>query len=106
MCACEGVHAFVVFMLLYNPHRPSDWVEMYPLHRCVCQGDLEGMRHCFRMGAEVDAKDTDSWTPLHYACWYRNSYLPLLHFPLAMMPRLLTFLHYSYLLSGMVSWMQ
>lgn len=49
---------------------PSDWVEMYPLHRCVCQGDLEGMRRCFKLGAAVNEKDTDSWSPLHYACWY------------------------------------
>eukprot|EP00731_Ephydatia_muelleri_P031926 Em0023g433a len=53
-----------------TPEGPSDWVEMYPLHRCVCQGDLEGMRQCFRMGASVNESDTDSWTPLHYACWY------------------------------------
>lgn len=47
-----------------------DWTEMYPVHKFSCEGDGEGIRRCLLLGMDPDEKDTDSWTPLHYACWY------------------------------------
>ena len=43
---------------------------MYPVHKFCCEGDGEGVRRCLQLGMDPDEKDTDSWAPLHYACWY------------------------------------
>ena len=50
-------------------HSLPDWVDLFPLHKFACEGDSEGVRRCIRTGLSADERDTDSWTPLHYACW-------------------------------------
>ena len=30
---------------------------------------MERVKQCIKMGMSVDERDTDTWTPLHYACW-------------------------------------
>ena len=46
-----------------------DWTEMFPVHKFACQGDAEGIRRCLHLGMDPDEMDTDTWAPLHYACW-------------------------------------
>lgn len=43
---------------------------MFPIHKFACEGDGEGIRRCLQLGIDPDELDTDSWAPLHYACWY------------------------------------
>ena len=47
-----------------------DWIDLFPMHKCACEGDSEGVRRCVEMGVSPNESDTDSWTALHYACWY------------------------------------
>ncbi|CAI8012074.1 Krev interaction trapped protein 1 [Geodia barretti] len=47
-----------------------DWLDLFPMHKHACEGDVEGVRRCVKIGVPTNEKDTDSWTPLHYACWY------------------------------------
>ena len=47
----------------------ADWMDLFPMHKCACEGDREGVRRCVKMGVPSDEQDTDSWTALHYACW-------------------------------------
>lgn len=49
--------------------RLPDWTELFPLHKACCEGKVEGVRQCIQMGMSADERDTDTWTPLHYACW-------------------------------------
>lgn len=30
---------------------------------------MKGVRQCIQLGMTPDERDTDSWSPLHYACW-------------------------------------
>ena len=46
-----------------------DWVDMFPLHKFTCEGDVDGVRRCVHLGMSADERDSDSWAPLHYACW-------------------------------------
>ena len=46
-----------------------DWTELYPLHKFACAGDEEGVMRSVRLGMSPDERDSDTWTPLHYACW-------------------------------------
>ena len=46
-----------------------DWVDLFPLHKCACEGDCGGARVCLTGGMSADERDSDSWAPLHYACW-------------------------------------
>jgi Krev interaction trapped protein 1 len=48
----------------------QDWVDLFPMHKCACEGDVEGVRRCVQIGVSPDERDSDSWAPLHYACWY------------------------------------
>lgn len=47
-----------------------DWTELFPMHKFCCEGNAEGVRQCIKMGMSADERDTDTWTPLHYASWY------------------------------------
>ncbi len=49
--------------------RLPDWTELYPLHKFACAGDAEGVMRCIRLGISPDERDSDTWSPLHYACW-------------------------------------
>ena len=57
----------------YSSHllyRLPDWLDQFPMHKFACEGDVERVRRCVKVGVAPNEKDTDSWTPLHYACWY------------------------------------
>ena len=54
---------------LYWFFRMQDWVDLFPMHKCACEGDVEGVRRCVQIGVSPDERDSDSWAPLHYACW-------------------------------------
>ena len=45
---------------------PSD----FPLHRYAISANVDGVRTTASSGLSVNDKDEESWTPLHYACWY------------------------------------
>lgn len=53
----------------YWMYRMPDWIDQFPMHKCACEGDEEGVRRCVKIGVSPDERDTDSWTALHYACW-------------------------------------
>ena len=48
----------------------SEWMLTYPIHKCACEGDSEGVRMALEGGHQVDEKDDSEWTALHYACWW------------------------------------
>ena len=50
--------------------RDSEWMLTYPVHKCACEGDSEGVRMALEGGHQVDEKDDNEWTALHYACWW------------------------------------
>ena len=54
---------------LINYVSMPDWTELYPLHKFACAGDEEGVMRSVRLGMSPDERDSDTWTPLHYACW-------------------------------------
>jgi hypothetical protein len=47
-----------------------EWIDRFPLHKCACEGDLNGMISYIALGHKVNSLDTDFWSSLHYACWY------------------------------------
>ena len=44
-------------------------MQRYPLHKCACEGDCEGVRVALEGGYQVDEKDDSEWTAMHWACW-------------------------------------
>ena len=58
-----------IYLIVYYSYRLPDWTEMFPVHKFACEGDGEGIRRCLQLGMDPDERDTDSWAPLHYACW-------------------------------------
>ena len=64
-----GVKFDSVSSSLAPPCSLPDWVDMFPLHKFTCEGDVDGVRRCVHLGMSVDERDSDSWAPLHYACW-------------------------------------
>lgn len=57
-------------VIMYTSCRLPDWTELFPLHKFCCEGNIAGVRKCIQMGMSADQTDSDSWSPLHYACWY------------------------------------
>lgn len=39
-----------------------------PLHMAVLEGNLNAVKLLVEHGADVNRRDTDTWTPLHAAC--------------------------------------
>eukprot|EP00051_Salpingoeca_urceolata_P009912 m.120448 g.120448 ORF g.120448 m.120448 type:complete len:969 (+) comp16502_c2_seq3:1091-3997(+) len=46
------------------------WGDRFPLHRAACEGDSMAVRELIQGGWAPTDEDDDSWTPLHYGCWY------------------------------------
>ena len=46
------------------------WGDRFPLHRAAIEGDADMVRTLIHEDFSPSAKDDDSWTPLHYACWH------------------------------------
>lgn len=53
-----------------NDKQMSTWIESFPVHKCSCDGDLEGVEKAVNEGHNPNDVDADSWNALHYAAWY------------------------------------
>ena len=72
VCVCVCVHACVCSCadpVLLCVFLHSEWMSHYPLHKCACEGDCEGVRAALECGHQVDEKDDSGYTALHCACW-------------------------------------
>eukprot|EP00040_Diaphanoeca_grandis_P009269 m.48227 g.48227 ORF g.48227 m.48227 type:complete len:1069 (+) comp20693_c0_seq1:312-3518(+) len=49
------------------------WDEEFPMHKAALIGDASRVRELMKAGGKPAAQDVDSWTPLHYACWYGHA---------------------------------
>ena len=67
---CQILTLLLCCLLYVALFRLPDWTEMFPIHKFACEGDGEGISRCLQLGIDPDELDTDSWAPLHYACWY------------------------------------
>ena len=63
------VFCLIYLSFIYNIAEPQ-MAMGFPLHQYSINGNVEGVRTCANSGVSVNDKDDESWTPLHYACWY------------------------------------
>ncbi|XP_065197030.1 krev interaction trapped protein 1-like [Sycon ciliatum] len=46
-----------------------DWVDEFPLHCAAIDGHVSSILSLLQQGKDANQLDSDTWTPLHYACW-------------------------------------
>ncbi|CAI4230186.1 unnamed protein product [Auanema sp. JU1783] len=55
-----------------NPTSDSDFALRYPLHNAALTGDQQTIRSLIAKNYDVNERDRDGWTPLHYSCFYNQ----------------------------------
>ena len=69
MCLSQNYNKSLNQSLDFACSEPN-WVDEYPLHKYAYEGDANKLRELIRDGHQVNLKDRDSWSCVHYAAWY------------------------------------
>uniref|UniRef100_A0ABM0MPM3 Krev interaction trapped protein 1-like n=1 Tax=Saccoglossus kowalevskii TaxID=10224 RepID=A0ABM0MPM3_SACKO len=51
----------------------KSWVDEFPLHSAALEGDIPRIKQLLSDGYNPHQQDKESWTPIHYSCWYGKS---------------------------------